>query len=517
MLAVASFALLAAPAHAITYGDDAGAGEYPWTVALVFHATGVPYPDQFCGGTLIAPSLVLTAAHCVQGLRPLAVDVVAGENDLSDPSATRIRVNSIALHPYADVDEDTGAPPRRDLALLTLDDPVPGASGKLIEIGRPSDVTSSLRATGWGRDETGASPALMQVATLGLVSDSTCFGAWGSSFRAQDAMCALGSDGTRVVDTCNGDSGGPLVRPGSDPTVPADWRLVGATSYGSAGCDLASRPGVYARVTAAGMREFPESLLDLDASNDPAPQPYWSGGPRPAFSVAPEVGQTLTCPTSGPTWGPAATSVSLQPVIRELTGAGDLETLAFSSSYTVRADDVGARLFCEVRARSAGAGGYGVAQSALGAAVPAPAPAPTTSAGGSATSPTTAPAQTAQVPVAPATPAATADITAPSVTSVRRSCAKRTCSFVVATGDATPSAGVKGLGVALTSVVASTCRKRRCSKTSTRGVVAKAASAGRFTFSLKKLRKGVYTLIFTAVDGAGNVQRSPTRLRFRIR
>jgi secreted trypsin-like serine protease len=523
-LVLGSFALLASPAHAIMYGEDAGSGEYPWTVALVFAGSGEPVADQFCGGTLIDAGHVLTAAHCAQALRPSQVQVVAGETDLTNALAPRHDVASIALHPYADVDEDTGAPPRRDLAVLTLAEPVAGGAGMTIPIGQAGDVTPSLLATGWGIEETGAPASTLQVADLDHVTDASCIGAWGSAFHAQDAMCAIGSDGTHVVDTCNGDSGGPLVRPGTDPTQPLDWRLVGATSFGSPGCDLATRPGVYARVVAPGMREFAQFPITSTTDDDAAPQPYRTNTARPTLAGTPAVGQTVACgSTSGPTWSVAP--VALLPVVRALTAVGSVETLAIGGSYTVRSEDVASRLFCELRARAAGAGGYGVATSNPFATEPVPMPvAPATSPTVTPAAPEPAPQPTVELPVtpsSPAAPAAPADVLAPGVTSIRRSCRKRTrtCSFVVVTGDATPSAGVKALGVTLTSAVKRKCRRKRrkCTRSSTRGVRAKASTGGRFTFKLKKLKKGVHTLLVTAVDGAGNVQRVPKRLRFRIR
>ncbi|HEX9925419.1 MAG TPA: trypsin-like serine protease [Anaerolineae bacterium] len=71
----------------IVGGTLASPGEYPWQVALVTASQANPYNGQFCGGSLIAPQWVLTAAHCVVDAgsvsAPGAVDVLVGILKLS--------------------------------------------------------------------------------------------------------------------------------------------------------------------------------------------------------------------------------------------------------------------------------------------------------------------------------------------------------------------------------------------------------------------------------------------------
>jgi secreted trypsin-like serine protease len=92
---------LHAPASAIVGGTDATTAEYPWLAAIgtplfLNRATG-----QFCGGALIAPDQVITAAHCVALTPPLAqtLTVTFGRDDLHGHEGNTVQVKDIRIHP----------------------------------------------------------------------------------------------------------------------------------------------------------------------------------------------------------------------------------------------------------------------------------------------------------------------------------------------------------------------------------------------------------------------------------
>lgn len=279
----------ASEAPTIVGGQQASPGEWPWQVALV-SAGADPYNGQFCGGSLIGTSWVVTAAHCVDGATASSVQVLAGIHDLANPESgyQRLNIGEIFVHP-------NWAPSihNNDVALLYLSTPAivgTTSGGEQVDtlalvsasVGNLAGETATI--TGWGNTGSGY-PTKLREATVPVVTNAVCNAS--NSYNGDvtsNMLCAGYASGG--VDTCQGDSGGPLV------VNQSGWKLAGITSWGY-GCAQPNYYGVYTRVA-----NFVTWINDTMAAND-ATDPLEPNNNRGSATVI-AYGAILTQPIIAP-------------------------------------------------------------------------------------------------------------------------------------------------------------------------------------------------------------------------
>jgi secreted trypsin-like serine protease len=228
-------------------------GKYTFVAALLDTSRGsTAFEQQFCGGTLIDRNSVLTAAHCVNGMRASRLQVTVGRTVLSSNQGQTRAVSRIFIHPRYN-----NTIKAYDAAVLRLRSDVSGITPIRLATALQNFLeTPGRNATvaGWGNTiaQPASGPSLgssfpyrMREAKVPIVSDATAEQIF-SSYTIPIHVAA----GTTGKDTCQADSGGPLFA-----TPNGKFTQIGITSFG-AGCGAAGYPGVYAEVNNSSIRGF---------------------------------------------------------------------------------------------------------------------------------------------------------------------------------------------------------------------------------------------------------------------
>ncbi|CAK4143996.1 unnamed protein product [Aphanomyces euteiches] len=265
----------------IVGGTEAAVGKHLYVTSLRLSSGDTTE----CGGSLIAPNVVLTAAHCnveINGAIKYAGETIAIKQQIVHPKYNKnTNAYDFAIFILASNSKQTPVPVSFDTV---------GANVPVV-------------VRGWGAtSEGGSEPNALLELTINTLDNTKCASLL-SGYNVDSTMICVG--GQAGKDSCQGDSGGPL-------TIETNGQesLVGVVSWGI-GCAEANKPGVYSRISAA--RDFIE--------------PYLTSSPTAAPTTAPTTGPTTKPTTVAPTTKPTTTKALLS-VERASTATTQLERVA---------------------------------------------------------------------------------------------------------------------------------------------------------------------------------------------
>jgi len=246
----------------IVGGEQAPFDRFPYYSSL--YRNSFSRNNFFCGGILVAPDFVLTAAHCDTG----GIKVAVGNTDLDADGTKR---NVIEKFSHESYNSRTIA---NDIMLLQLSSPV-SKTAAILNFDKSFPIPKEeLTAIGLGRlSENGPSPEKLYYVRKDEYPFDNCEdayslgGIFGDLFSKMDEKLQICAGGDGDKDSCFGDSGGPLVKEGRSDGGEDDI-LVGLTSYGR-GCAREGYPGVYTRIS--GYEDWIKTRICGNTSANPKP------------------------------------------------------------------------------------------------------------------------------------------------------------------------------------------------------------------------------------------------------
>ncbi|MDN2668081.1 trypsin-like serine protease [Vibrio sp. 14N.309.X.WAT.E.F5] len=234
----------------IVNGSDASVTEFPSMASLFIDRIdydGVYSTGPYCGATILNPTHILTAAHCIYGneegqLFTTVVPQIEDTSQFPNGNIQKARVSEVYYR--SDYSNALSDLLRNDVAILKLESALNIDSVNDI-VKRPSSdgyrsSSEVFTAVGHGDTRTGFDgTTLLQKANLNYVDNATCKTVFAAGDElTENQICFVGDVAVSGLygGTCQGDSGGPVYW--KDGSI---YRQVGITSFGPETCGGSSR------------------------------------------------------------------------------------------------------------------------------------------------------------------------------------------------------------------------------------------------------------------------------------
>ncbi|KAG9405063.1 hypothetical protein AC1031_004165 [Aphanomyces cochlioides] len=246
LFALSALLATAAGQLEIVGGKEAAVGKHLYVASLRTSAGA----QTTCGGSLIAPNVILTAAHCsIETNYAIKYAVIGSHYNGGTQYGETIAVKQQIVHPKYNRNTNTN-----DFAIYIL-----ASNAKTAPVTVSFDTVAAstpVVVRGWGvTQEDGSEPSVLLELGINTLTNTRCAQLLSPYNVDSTMLCAGGQSGK---DSCQGDSGGPLTVESS-----GSEKLVGVVSWGL-GCAQANKPGVYSRISTA--KDFIQPYLTSRAA-----------------------------------------------------------------------------------------------------------------------------------------------------------------------------------------------------------------------------------------------------------
>ncbi|XP_065163052.1 chymotrypsin-2-like [Atheta coriaria] len=221
-------------------GVDIDITQAPYQISFQYYNKTTRAFIHGCGGSIIAPTWILTAGHCVHKvtlnhIKNKEIKMIVGMTKLSEPGISH-QIKNVTIHNNYQVIKNPGPIKSKytinDIALIELTSPIE-YTDRAQPIHLPSDndlprLGTQCQVQGWGLINIDTKPDHLQSTTVKILDSDSCTFEWMKMINLQKSgapyICAMGDKNNR---SCRGDSGGALVCNGVQN---------GIVAYGSATC-----------------------------------------------------------------------------------------------------------------------------------------------------------------------------------------------------------------------------------------------------------------------------------------